>query len=59
VTFGGRFYYTESAFQSEPSGESYEKVEAVFPGYGYNQIREALVHESIAMLTLHRWIITL
>jgi len=40
VTFGGRFYYTESAFQSEPSGESYEKVEAVFPGYGYNQIRD-------------------
>ena len=40
VTFGGRFYYTESAFQSEPSGASFEKVEAIFPGYGYNQIRD-------------------
>ena len=40
VTFGGRFYYTESAFQSEPTGESFDKVEAVFPGFGYNQIRD-------------------
>ncbi len=40
VTFGGRFYYTESAFQSEPSGADFEAVEAVFPGYGYNQIRD-------------------
>jgi hypothetical protein len=40
VTFGGRFYYTESAFQAEPTGASFEEVEAVFPGYGYNQIRD-------------------
>ena len=40
VTFGGRFYYTESAFQSDPTGASFEEVEAVFPGYGYNQIRD-------------------
>ena len=40
VTFGGRFYYTESAFQAKPTGASFEEVEAVFPGYGYNQIRD-------------------
>ncbi len=40
MTFGGRFYYTESAFQAKPSGSDYEAVEKIFPGYGYNQIRD-------------------
>jgi hypothetical protein len=40
VTFGGRFYYTESAFQATPTGDTYEEIEAIFPGYGYNQIRD-------------------
>ncbi len=40
ITFGGRFYYTESAFQAKPTGEDYEEIEKVFPGYGYNQIRD-------------------
>ena len=40
VTFGGRFYYTEDYFQSKPTGADFEEVEAVFPGYGYNQIRD-------------------
>ena len=40
VTLGGRFYYTEKAFQSDPSGKYYEDVEEIFPGYGYNQIRD-------------------
>lgn len=40
ITFGGRFYYTESAFQAEPTGEDFEEVQKVFPGYGYNQIRD-------------------
>ena len=40
ITLGGRFYYTESAFQAKPTGSDYEEIEKVFPGYGYNQIRD-------------------
>jgi hypothetical protein len=40
ITFGGRFYYTESAFQAKPTGSDYEEIEKIFPGYGYNQIRD-------------------
>jgi hypothetical protein len=40
ITFGGRFYYTESRFQATPSGDTYEEIEARFPGFGYNQIRD-------------------
>jgi hypothetical protein len=40
VTFGGRFYYTEHYFQSKPHGATFEEIEKIFPGYGYNQIRD-------------------
>ncbi len=40
VTFGGRFYYTEDYFQAKPHGSTYEEIEKIFPGYGYNQIRD-------------------
>ena len=40
ITLGGRFYYTESRFQATPSGSTYDEIEARFPGYGYNQIRD-------------------
>ncbi len=40
VTFGGRFYYTEDYFQAKPHGSTFEEIEKIFPGYGYNQIRD-------------------
>jgi len=40
VSFAGRFYYTENYFQAEPHGATYEEIEKIFPGYGYNKIRD-------------------
>jgi len=40
ISLDGRFYYTESFFQSEPTGETAEQLAVIFPGYGYNQIRD-------------------
>ena len=40
VSLDGRFYYTESYFQSEPSGDYAEQLKIVFPGAGYNKIRD-------------------
>jgi hypothetical protein len=39
VSLDGRFYYTESAFQSEPHGDTADELAVIFPGYGYNKIR--------------------
>jgi hypothetical protein len=39
VSLDGRFFYTESAFQSEPHGSYADELAQIFPGYGYNQIR--------------------
>jgi Carboxypeptidase regulatory-like domain len=39
ISLDGRFYYTESAFQSEPHGDTADELAVIFPGYGYNQIR--------------------
>jgi hypothetical protein len=41
VSFGGRFYYTQSAFQSMPSGDQYEALKVIFGAdAGYNRIRD-------------------
>ena len=40
VSLDGRFYYTESFFQSEPHGDTADQLAVIFPGYGYNKIRD-------------------
>ncbi|MEE8605296.1 MAG: TonB-dependent receptor, partial [Candidatus Aminicenantaceae bacterium] len=47
VSIGGRFYYTDNKFQSDPSGADYDAVKEVFseangypPEAGVNQIRD-------------------
>ena len=35
VSFGGRFYYTQDAFQAMPTGQTYLDVLAVFPNGGF------------------------
>jgi hypothetical protein len=41
VSFGGRFYYTQSAFQAMPSGAQYEALKLIFGAdAGYNRIRD-------------------
>lgn len=41
MSFGGRFYYTEEAFQAKPSGTFYEDLKGIFgEEAGYNKIRD-------------------
>jgi hypothetical protein len=41
TSFGGRFYYTDEAFQSLPSGTQYEELKTIFgEDAGYNKIRD-------------------